>query len=185
MSKYQIKNIKPKGLVGISDQQIDDHCKLYEGYVKQVNSLTNERHRFGFEYNGMVLHEYYFENLVSGGIPLPDGQLKKSIEKRWGLFDSWKQDFIETGKTRGIGWAILYSDGKNLNNHFIFGHDIGHISGFKPILVMDVWEHAYMVDHKAGGRADYIESFFKNINWAAVDSRFQMLPTIKISSAAP
>jgi Fe-Mn family superoxide dismutase len=170
MTTYQVKNIKPKGLLGISDKQIDDHWKLYEGYVKQVNSLTNERHRFGFEYNGMVLHEYYFENLIPGGTQLPDSPLKNGIEKRWGSFDAWKKDFIDAGKTRGIGWAILYTDGKNFNNYFIFGHDIGHVAGFTPLLVMDVWEHAYMVDHNAGGRAAYIDAFFKNVNWTKIST---------------
>jgi len=174
---YKVKqNLKPSGLIGISDEQINDHWKLYEGYVKQVNTLIGEknvRHRLGFEYNGMVLHEYYFENLKPGRTEISDGNLKKAIEKTWGSFDNWKQDFIATGKSRGIGWAILYADqNKNLTNNFIFSHDIGHISGFRPILVMDVWEHAYMVDHKAGGRADYIDAFFKNINWQTVENRY-------------
>lgn len=168
MSAYHVKDIKPTGLIGISDKQIDDHWKLYEGYVKQVNALTNERYRFGFEYNGMVLHEYYFQNLTAGGTPLPDGPLKKKIEQRWGSFEAWQKDFIDAGKTRGIGWAILYTDGKTLNNYFIFGHDIGHIAGFTPLLVMDVWEHAYMVDHNAGGRSDYINAFLKNVDWARI-----------------
>jgi Fe-Mn family superoxide dismutase len=174
---YNVKtDLKPSGLVGISDNQINDHWKLYEGYVKQVNLIISDRdsqHRYGFEYNGMVLHEYYFENLTPNGKELPDGELKKSIASTWGSFENWKQDFIKTGKTRGIGWAILCIDPstKKLINIFISGHEKNHIAGFKPLLVMDVWEHAYMVDHKAGGRGNYIEAFFANINWEIVEGR--------------
>jgi Fe-Mn family superoxide dismutase len=176
-SMYTVKeNLKPTGLKNISDAQIEDHWKLYVGYVKQVNSLlsSGQRHRYGFEYNGMVLHEYYFENLIANGKKLSDGPLKKAIIERWGSFENWQKDFIETGKSRGIGWAILYLEPttKKLTNHFITEHQNGHIAGYKPILVMDVWEHAYMVDHKAGGRGDYINSFLQNVNWEIVEKRF-------------
>ncbi len=191
--KYEIQEkLKSSGLKGISDDQINDHWGLYKGYVVQVNKLNEElsqlakdgkadsllyadrRRRYGFEYNGMVLHEYYFGNLTSKETNLQDGDLKKAIEKTWGSFDSWLQDFKNTGKTRGIGWAILYLDPKTgqLLNVFVYEHQNGHISGFVPILVMDVWEHAYMVDHKAGGRGDYIDAFIKNINWKVVEKRF-------------
>jgi len=191
---YEVKKgLKPSKLTGISDEQINDHWKLYEGYVTQVNILNQElvglqkegktnsllyadrRRRYGFEYNGMVLHEYYFESLVSKGKPLAaESLLKKAIEKTWGSFEKWQQDFVATGKTRGIGWAILYCDPhtKRLTNHFVSEHQNGNIAGFKPILVMDVWEHAYMVDHKAGGRGNYIDAFMKNINWEVVEARF-------------
>jgi len=198
------KNLKPSGLVGISDEQINDHWKLYQGYVKQVNILNqalrqaqdektlevgslvyaDRRRRYGFEYNGMVLHEYYFENLASPKEltkklkELTDNTpLKKAIIDTWGSVDLWKKDFIAAGKTRGIGWAILYCDPttKQLTNHFIAEHQNGNIAGYKPILVMDVWEHAYMVDHKAGGRGVYIEAFLQNIDWEVVCKRFDEL----------
>ncbi len=186
------ENLKPTALIGISDAQIYDHWNLYLGYVKNVNQLNQDlleltqknssqliiadrRRRYGFEYNGMVLHEYYFGNLKSNSKKLdPSTQLYQALEKTWGSFDAWQNDFINTGKTRGIGWAILYMDPttKQLTNHFIADHEMGHISGFTPILVMDVWEHAYMVDHKAGGRADYITAFLTNINWEVVQNRY-------------
>lgn len=197
MFEYIVKNeIKPLGLVGISDDQINDHWKLYEGYVKQVNALNKElkemaqagkvdslvyadrRRRYGFEYNGMILHEYYFENLKNNNKKVtpakPSGNLLGALESAWGSFDAWKQDFIATGKTRGIGWAILYLDTKNmqLTNHFIAEHQDGIISGFKPILVMDCWEHAYMVDQSATDRAKYIDAFLQNIDWEIVQNRF-------------
>lgn len=194
---YNVKeNLKPSGLYGISDEQINDHWKLYEGYVKQVNMLNQElkdlakegkvgslvyadrRRRYGFEYNGMVLHEYYFENLTPQKKELTnESALKKAIIATWGSFDAWKADFIAAGKTRGIGWAILYCDPttKRLTNNFVAGHQNGNIAGYKPILVMDVWEHAYMVDHKAGGRGTYIDAFLQNIDWEVIQARFDQI----------
>jgi superoxide dismutase, Fe-Mn family len=194
---YSVKqNIKPSNLNGISNDQLDDHWKLYEGYVAQVGKLAEElnsmrengeqaslaysdrRRRYGFEYNGMVLHEFYFENLRADSPTLEqESPLYIEIEKSFGSFEAWKTDFAQTGKTRGIGWAILYADPvtKMLTNNFVEEHSHGNIAGFKPIIVMDVWEHAYMVDHKAGGRATYIDAFVSNINWQIVSDRFNSL----------
>lgn len=190
---YETKErLKPSGLIGISDEQIEDHWRLYQGYVSQVNRLNDEivelvsqkqtstlvyldrKRRFGFEYNGMILHEYYFGNLCSKCSPPLQGSLLQEIEKHWGSLQAWLDDFSNTGKTRGIGWAILYMDpvtGQLLNT-FIQDHENGHISGFIPLLVMDAWEHAYMVDFKATGRADYINAFIANINWEIVTKRY-------------
>lgn len=187
-----IDDIKPLELNGISDDQIEDHWKLYQGYVNNVNKLNEElkeltiqgkantllyadrRRRYGFEYNGMILHEYFFKNLTSQITKISDGKLKQKMIQIWGSFEAWMEDFKNTGKTRGIGWAILYTDPTTgeLTNNFIAEHQNGIIAGFKPILVMDVWEHAYMVDHKADGRGDYINAFVKNINWPEVESRY-------------
>jgi Fe-Mn family superoxide dismutase len=190
---YKIHDqLKPSGLQGISDEQINDHWNLYKGYVNNVNTLNQDltllakagkagsllyadrRRRAGFEYNGMILHELYFENLSSQKTT-PDGKkIKQAIENIWGSFDAWLNDFINTGKSRSIGWAILFKDNKtgNLSNHFIFEHGNGIVAEFTPLLVMDVWEHAYMVDHKAGGRGNYINNFIKNINWDIVEKRY-------------
>ena len=187
------EKLKPYDLVGISQEQIDDHWKLYVGYVNQSNALVQEldqlrnagqtgtlsyadrRRRLGFEYNGMVLHEYYFANIRAGQANLTEGNFKKQCEKNFGSIERWQEDFAAAGKTRGIGWAILYCDLTTgaLTNHFIQEHENGTIAGFAPLLVMDVWEHAYMVDHKAGGRADYINAFLKNIAWSVCEERYE------------
>lgn len=201
LKQYTIQeNLKPTGLIDISDEQINDHWKLYEGYINQVNKLNEElaqlqtkgaagsliyadrRRRYGFEYNGMVLHEYYFGNLKAIENELSDGELKKALQNQWGSFEKWSEDFVNAGKTRSIGWAILYFDPatQQLTNHFIQEHGNGNIAGFIPILVMDVWEHAYMVDHKAVGRGDYINAFMKNINWPIVEQRFNETKNGKI-----
>lgn len=190
---YKVKSkIKPKKLVGISKKQIDEHWKLYEGYVNQSNSLLRElkslmlknegssllysdrRRRLGFEISGMVLHELYFENLKSESKLKKSFKFYKTIEKQFGSFDKWKEDFINTAKTRSIGWAICYLNPENgvIFNHFIQLHEEGNITGFIPLLVVDVWEHAYMVDHLAGGRLDYIKNVFENINWDIVENRY-------------
>ena len=130
----------------------------------------------GFELNGIVLHELYFENLTAGIAQPKSGKFIETITKQFGSFDKWKEDFINCGKTRGIGWAILYFDpsSKTMVNSFIAEHEIGHIATFKPILVMDVWEHAYMVDYSATDRGKYIDAFMQNINWEIVEKRFNL-----------
>jgi Fe-Mn family superoxide dismutase len=175
------------------------HFKLYEGYVKETNKLTEKitnfikdgkvdqeempayselTRRLGFEYNGMVLHEYYFDNLkAGGGAGDPDRNLKffKAAEASFGSYEIWKADFVGIGKMRGVGWAICYENPANarLSNHWISLHEIGNVAGYSPILVMDVWEHAYLLDYKPADRPKYIEAFFSNIDWAAVERRLK------------
>jgi Fe-Mn family superoxide dismutase len=201
---YEVRaSLKPTELSGISQDQIAQHWRLYEGYVSQVNALTSElatlrregkggaaayadrRRRLGFEYNGMVLHEYYFGNLKAGSPELRGtGALKKALTGQFGSFENFKEDFVGAGATRSVGWAILYLDPvtDTLNSHFVQLHEDGNVSGFIPLLVMDVWEHAYMVDYGASGRAEYIGAFFRNVNWPIVEKRFaeataQRIPT--------
>jgi Fe-Mn family superoxide dismutase len=193
---YKARQFNLSGLKGISDETLELHFKLYEGYVKETNNLTSRirefiqdgkvdqeempayselTRRLGFEYNGMVLHEYYFENLKKGtGAGEPDRSSKflKAAEASFGSYDIWKTDFQGIGKMRGVGWAICYENPANhrLSNHWISLHETGNVAGFHPILVMDVWEHAYLLDFKTE-RPKYIEAFFSNIDWSAVDSR--------------
>ena len=184
--KYQVRQeLKPEALAGIGEEQIAQHWALYEGYVKNVNLLDEKlaaladkkdfgpefaelKRRQGFEYDGMILHEHYFGVLKPGQKPLGDGDaLTKLMKKSFGGFQKWKDEFTAVGLMRGVGWAILYFDprAQRLTNHWIGMHESGHPAGFAPILVMDVWEHAYMVDAGAAGRPAYIEAFFKNVDW--------------------
>jgi Fe-Mn family superoxide dismutase len=175
------------------------HFKLYEGYVKETNNLTDKisefikdrkvdqeempayselTRRLGFEYNGMVLHEYYFDNLKSGGgsgDPAKPSEFAKAAEASFGNYETWKTDFVGIGKMRGVGWAICYQNPTNgrLSNHWITLHETGNVAGFVPILVMDVWEHAYLLDYKPAERPKYIEAFFSNIAWDAVNDRLK------------
>jgi Fe-Mn family superoxide dismutase len=195
---YKAKQFNLSGLNGISDRTLEVHFKLYEGYVKETNNLSDRineiiadgkvdqdempayselTRRLGFEYNGMVLHEYYFGNLKKGGSGDPDrgSNFLKAAERSFGSYDIWKTDFVGIGKMRGVGWAICYENPANgrLSNHWITLHEVGNVAGFKPILVMDVWEHAYLLDYKPADRPKYIEAFFSNIDWNALEQRVQ------------
>jgi Fe-Mn family superoxide dismutase len=178
------------GMEGFSETLLKNHFTLYQGYVNNTNKLhellnskakdaTNPEYaelkrRFGFEFNGMRLHEYYFENL-GGKAPLDkSGTLAKTLADAFGSYDTWEQDFRATGAMRGIGWAILYQDDVTgqLVNQWINEHEIGHLAGGRPILVMDVFEHAFITDYGLK-RADYIAAFFKNINWGVIEGRLK------------
>jgi superoxide dismutase, Fe-Mn family len=178
------------GLQGFSETLLKNHFKLYQGYVTNTNTLLDKlqallaegkektpdyaelKRRLGWEFNGMRLHEYYFANL--GGAPGADipEQFKAAVSKDFGSFENWKKDFLATGSMRGIGWVILYQDGDSGRylNMWINEHDVGHPAGAKPILVMDVFEHAFITDYQLD-RAGYLEAFFRGINWQAVTAR--------------
>jgi len=180
------------GMEGFSQTLLTNHFTLYQGYVTNTNKLTDIlatmlkegktatpeyaelKRRFGFEFNGMRLHEYYFENLGGKAPPDKAGALAKKLAEAFGSYEVWEQDFRATGAMRGIGWAVLYQDNVTggLFNQWINEHETGHLAGCKPILIMDVFEHAYMVDYGLK-RADYIGAFFKNINWKAAEGRFK------------
>jgi len=153
---------------------------LKDGRIDQeeMPAYSELTRRLGFEYNGMVLHEYYFENLTTGGTGKPDQGLAfvKTAEGSFGTYDMWKLDFSSVGKMRGVGWAICYVNPHSgrLSNHWISLHENGNVAGFIPVLVMDVWEHAYLLDYKPSERASYIEAFFWNIDWKSVHKRLQL-----------
>jgi superoxide dismutase, Fe-Mn family len=194
-SVYKAREFNLSGLDGISGETLEGHFALYKGYVKNTNLLNEQimeiiqksessgtnpvyaeltRH-LGFEYGGMVLHEYYFDNLSAKGKASPSKQFKDALEKNFGGFERWKQAFVAVGEMRGVGWAILYQDPatEKLSNHWVALHQDGVPSGFKPILVMDVWEHAFVLDYSPSGRGKYIEAFFSNINWEAANERLK------------
>lgn len=176
------------GMEGFSETLLKNHFTLYQGYVTNTNKIfdllvskakdaTNPEYaelkrRFGFEFDGMRLHECYFENL-GGKAPLDkSGALAKKLAGAYGSYETWEQDFRATGAMRGIGWAILYQDNVTgwLFNQWINEHEVGHLAGCKPILVMDVFEHAFMTDYGLK-RTDYISAFLRNVNWEVVESR--------------
>lgn len=182
------------GTPGFSDQLLKNHFALYQGYVKNVNILREElgalaeqgkdgtpayaelTRRFGWEFNGMRLHELYFGNMARAGAALAaESPLAKKIGEQFGTSETWAKNFRAVGAMRGIGWAVLYADPSsgNLFNTWVNEHDMGHLAGAAPLLVLDVFEHAYTLDYGIK-RADYIEAFFKAIDWDAVARRFKM-----------
>jgi superoxide dismutase, Fe-Mn family len=181
---------KLKGIPGFSDKLLDMHFTLYQGYVKNTNLLLEQfqqmaaqnqtgtpayaelQRRLGWEFDGMRLHELYFANL-GGKEPLKkDSKLMKRLEENFGNYDKWAADFKTIGAMRGIGWVVLYEDPHSgrLINVWINEHEVGHLAGGNPLLIMDVFEHAYLPDYGLK-RGDYIQAFFQNINWLAVEAR--------------
>jgi len=179
------------GLPGFSETLLKNHFTLYQGYVTNTNKVLDTldamlkdgkagtpeyaelKRRLGWEFDGMRLHEYYFENL--GAKPLaPAGKLAQRIAADFGSYENWEKDFKATGAMRGIGWTILYQDPASgrLINFWINEHDVSHPAGCTPLLIMDVFEHAFMIDFGLK-RADYIAAFFTNINWDAVEARLK------------
>lgn len=193
---YKAKTFDLSDLTGISNETLAMHFKLYEGYVANTNVLNEKiaeliregaldatkaaafselKRRFGFEYNGMVLHEYYFGNMMKHGTGDPgrDSAFVNAAEESFGSYEVWKADFVNTGKMRGVGWAATCQDPSNgaISNHWINLHETGNVAGFTPILIMDVWEHAFIRDYAPADRPKYIEAFFANISWDTVNKR--------------
>lgn len=176
---------------GMSDALLSNHFKLYEGYVVNFNKLNDTlvamekegkfgtqefaelNRRLGWEWNGMRLHELYFGNMIKGGVTLSeDSSLHAKIVAEWGSYEMWEKDFRAMGAMRGIGWVVLYHDtvAGRLFNVWINEHDVGHLAGATPLLVMDVFEHAFVLDYGLN-RAGYIDAFMTAIDWGVAGKR--------------
>lgn len=182
-----------KGMPGFSDEALNLHFKLYSGYVTNTNALLSTlsqyasegkdrspqyaelKRRLMWEFDGMRLHEDYFSNLGGKGTSLDkEDPLYQRLVKDFGTFDKWKSDFVATGLMRGIGWSVLVQDpiSGRLINTWINEHDRGHLAGGTPLLIMDVFEHAYLPDYGLE-RGKYIDAFFDNIDWKVVSKRYK------------
>jgi len=180
------------GTPGFSDTLLKNHFTLYQGYVTNANKVADKlagflkegktaepeyselKRRFGWEFDGMRMHEIYFGNMAKAPVATPkDTPLFKKISEEFGSWETWEKDFRAVGAMRGIGWAMLAYDkvGGRLFNTWIHEHDGGHLAGGVPVLLMDVWEHAFMIDYGLK-RADYIEAFMKAIDWTVAADRF-------------
>ena len=206
LNTYPERAFDLHGLDGISDAQIEEHLGLYAGYVKQVNVLNKDlaamvgpgqasgknpefaelTRRLGFEYNGMILHEHYFSSLSPAAerTPASGSGLAAALTQSFGSVEQWQAAFHAIGEMRGVGWVILFEDPAThwLTNHWVTLHHEGVPAGFRPLLVMDVWEHAFMRDYKATERAKYIEAFFRNIDWRVIERRLQEPSTLRLAS---
>jgi superoxide dismutase, Fe-Mn family len=181
------------GMEGFSETLLKNHFTLYQGYVTNTNKLADKltamaafegkfaepeyaelKRRFGWEFNGMRLHELYFGNM-GGAKPInPDGKLGKVLKAAFGSIEAWEKDFRGASAMRGVGWVILFQDNASgaLFNVWVNEHDAGHLVGCTPVLILDVFEHAFMIDYGLK-RADYIAAFFKNIAWDAAEARLK------------
>lgn len=189
--KFNIPDLK-----GISKKNIEEHLKLYAGYVKNANSILEKipeyngyadqdafapyvtgelARRFSFEYNGMRNHEVYFASLESGAQAISDGTLKKKIEETFGSFDTWLSNFKKSAATiRGIGWMTLWYDKKSetLISSWVDEQHYGELNGAAMILGLDMWEHSYVADYQPSGKKQYIEDYFSNLNWGVIEKNF-------------
>lgn len=178
-------------LDGISSETIEEHIGLYNGYVKHVNliaekiaaynhdpennsyAISEMQRRLGFEFGGMRNHEYYFTQLEGGAKALPEGKLRELIERQWGNLESWKARFEKIAMTRGVGWAMLYHDPHTdqLVQTWVDEQHIGQLADLDIVLALDMWEHSYMRDYVPSKKKEYIDAFFRNLNWEVVASR--------------
>lgn len=196
MIKFEERKFSIPKLKGISEKNIEEHLKLYSGYVKFSNAILEEiekltdstenpddhlyaitemQRRFSFEFNGMRNHEYYFSALEGGPAPLTASSLLyKAIEAEWGSFEKWLVLFKTIAKTRGVGWAMLYYDEQtnHLLNGWVDEQHMGELQSCSPVLALDMWEHAFVSDYHPSGKKQYIEDFFENLNWKKIEENF-------------
>jgi len=189
--QYTEKKFEIPQLDGISAKSVEEHLGLYAGYVKNFNAIAGKLaeyakdteanaqalseliRRKSFEFDGMRLHEYYFEQFEGGAKELDkNSALAQMFEKEYrGYF---KEYFKAIGMMRGPGWAVLYWDpvGKEFQAGFVGEQHQGHFVALPVILALDVWEHAYLLDYGTAGKAKHIDAFFNNINWPVIEQRF-------------
>jgi Fe-Mn family superoxide dismutase len=188
---YTAQKFAFNALDGISEKQLDVHIKLYEGYVKFLNTLEatqadlmkdSEKNayalgevtrRIGFEWNGMRMHEHYFSQWEGSPSPI-GGKLADALSAQYGSYEAWLAQFKGVSMMRGIGWTILSHDAKTnrFTNHFVADHELGQLNGLNTILALDMWEHAFMVDYVPAEKAKYVEAFFINLNGTVAEKRF-------------
>ena len=196
MKKFEETKFNIPTLKGMSAKNIEEHLKLYAGYIKNANLVLEKieqfskdpetntyvlgelNRRFSFEFNGIVNHEYYFEKFESGNkaISKSDG-LFETFGQEFGSFETWLAQFKTVALTRGIGWAMLYYDPltKRLLNQWVDEQHLGQLNGCQTILALDMWEHAYVADYQPSGKKNYIEDFFANLSWEVVEKNFESL----------
>ncbi|MBT3282880.1 superoxide dismutase [bacterium] len=186
---YKEQQFDIPALDGISEKQIQVHLGLYAGYVKHVNLIREKveelkgddyvvaelRRRFSFEFDGMRMHEYYFSAFEGGAKEVDqDSELVKALSEKYGSWDDFIEHFKAVGKSRGIGWTVLYWDPKARTPHVAWtsDHELGTLSGLPILLAMDMWEHAFMVDYLPAEKGKYIDSFLNNVNWSFPEKMF-------------
>ena len=191
---YTTRTFALPELTGLSQKQIEVHLALYEGYVKHVNliiekiaayketdaegnayAIAEMRRRLGFEFDGMRMHEYYFEQLEGGTAAVDAASgLAAAVSGKYGSWEGFIAHLKEVCGTRGIGWVVVYSDPRadTVHTTFVNDHEIGQLSGLPILLAIDLWEHAYMVDYVPAEKKTYVEAFLANVNWPIVEKRF-------------
>lgn len=194
---YTPKTFNLPVLEGLSEKQIKVHLALYEGYVKQVNLILETlkgyaaygdkategdkfataelRRRLAFEFDGMRMHEYYFEQFEGGATAMnQNSSLVSAAAEKYGSGEKFIEHIKTVAGTRGIGWVAVYADPKanTLHTVFVGDHEVGQLAGLPILLALDLWEHAYMVDYVPAEKKNYVDAFLANLNWSVIEKRF-------------
>lgn len=191
---YSARTFAIPDLPALSKKQLEVHLALYEGYVKHVNVILdtiaalrkedaeknayiiNElRRRFSFEFDGMRMHEYYFEQLEGGArTPEKGSPLQDAVIEKYGGWDAFLAHLKEVAGTRGIGWVVVYYDpaARAVHTAWVGDHELGTLAGLPIIMAIDLWEHAYMVDYVPKDKLTYVDAFLGSVNWSVVEKRF-------------
>lgn len=197
MQQFTQKEFNIGELKGISAKNVEEHLKLYAGYVKNANSVVEKIselskeffaegkdntyliselfRRFSFEYNGMRNHEVYFSSLEGGHKELdPESELNKKLIETCGGLDIFMMGFKNLALTRGVGWAVLWYDKKDkrLIASWVDEQHYGQLNGCEMIMAIDMWEHAFVYDYPTSEKKKYVEAFFENLNWDVINQNF-------------
>ncbi|HSD73681.1 MAG TPA: Fe-Mn family superoxide dismutase [Steroidobacteraceae bacterium] len=191
---YQPRDFSLYELEGFSSRSATVHLDVYRNHVESVNRLlaakalapgdepraaglpaTGTENDFAFEYNGMVLHELFFEGLTTalGTYPPPDGAFARAAERSFGSVEAWKKDLRELAKTPRPGWALCALDRstRRLFNVWVDQHELGLPAHTDPVLVIDLWEHAWIGDFEPAQRGDYIDLMLTQTDWQVIEKR--------------
>ncbi len=191
---YTARTFAIPELKGISKKQVDVHLALYEGYVKHTNlildtikelresdaaknafTINELRRRLGFEFDGMRMHEYYFEQFEGGAKTAnQNSPFAQAAKEKYGDMDKFVAHIKEVASTRGIGWVVVYFDAADriLHTAYVGDHELGQFAGLPIILAIDMWEHAFMVDYVPAEKKNYVDAFLENLNWSVCEKRF-------------
>jgi superoxide dismutase, Fe-Mn family len=187
---HEVRAFDLSGVQGLSKKAIDLHLGLYKTYVEQLNKLLEQppdraaaaaplaldgfNRRYAFEFNGVMLHELFFEQLVGKHRqPRSDGDFGEALQENYGDFNGWRASVEALAKTRGVGWVLTLRERgqEHLRNCWVDLHHLHMPANCDVVFALDLWEHAYMIDFTPAQRADYVKIIFDNVDWAVVDQR--------------
>lgn len=199
---YQARDFRSLiGTRGFSEKMLTTHLELYEGYVKHTNkalellrepamdayAAAEVRRRLVWEFNGMRLHEFYFEAMTDGGKSAPiDGALQANLRLDFGSVEEWMKRFQSVTTLRGSGWAVLCYDpvANRLIHDWVSEHDRGLFAGTFPIIVLDLFEHAYMRDYGTDRKA-YLQAYWNALDWTVCEARLRNAKQLMSNGSPP
>lgn len=189
---YEPMTFSFPAIAGISEEQLAIHVALYEGYVKHVNVIQTKikelteadaegnaylvselRRRFAFEFDGVRMHELFFAQLIAGSSVPSEGELTRLAIQKYGSWEGFTKHIASVALSRGIGWAVVAYDSvqQTLHTVFVGDHEVGQLAGLPILFVIDMWEHAFMVDYRPATKKEYVEVILQATDWKMVEER--------------